>query len=114
MCDYPSKNPARVGLQETAGMACPPTWAPRDRVVSIDGLDALFRTEAEVSASWSTVASLAPSPDDLVECWLSATLEWMTVKASPLKMALFKSRYHGAIDDDEGTQAPPRFESKLG
>ena len=74
MCDYPSKNPARVGLRETAGMACPPTWAPRDCVVSTDGLDALFRTQAEVPASWSTAASLAPSPDDLVECWLSATL----------------------------------------
>ena len=64
----------RVGLKETAGMACPPTWAPRDRVLSTDGLDALFRDEAEVSALWSTAASPAPSPDDLVECWLSATL----------------------------------------
>ena len=74
MCDYPSNNPARVGLRETAGMVRPPTWAPRDRVLSIDGLDALFRNEAEASALCSTVVSLAPSPDDLVGCWLLATL----------------------------------------
>ena len=35
MCDYPSKNPARVGLKETAGMACPPTWAPTGNWVQL-------------------------------------------------------------------------------